>query len=226
MRPVTLASSRARRLAAAAVLVAATTGAAHAACPVQPFYLDLKSGVTATNPQISFKLPAAAVTAAGCAGWKKAVLKINLAGCTQANVVVEYEGLPSGWTVNLGDSPTNDGYAGDAGTTKNNAELWVLHEQLSIANASNDPNAIDNPLLRQDLSLINSALKFVVKNQFVSWGQPYGVLAMPATKRLFAVPDTAVPAEASYVYLGLNQVITGRADRQGCGARRVLITLQ
>lgn len=213
-------------LAAALVLTVGATGAAHAACPAQPFYLDLKSGVTAANPQITFKLPVAASSLAGCAGWKRAVLKLNLNGCTQANVLVEYEGLPKGWTVNLGDSPTNDGFAGDAGTTKNNAELWIFNELLAAANASDDPAAIDNPLVRQDLSLTDGALKFVVRNQFVSWGQPLSVIQMPATKRWFAIPDTAVAAEASFVYLGLNEVITGRPDRHGCGARRVLITLQ
>lgn len=154
------------------------------------------------------------------------MLKINLAGCAQANVVVEYEGLPQLWTVNLGDSPTNDGYAGDAGTTPNNAEMWIVDERMSVVNGSNNPAAIDNPLLRLDLSLTDSAMKFVVKNQFLSWGQPYGLIQMPATKHLYAVPDTLVPAQASLIYLGLNEVITGRPDRQGCGARRVLITLQ
>lgn len=207
------------------------TGEAQAACPVGQFYLDLKSCTTAALAGVGFQpgqtcqalAPSPAIGACpAAANWKRATLKIALpTDCTQANVVVEYEGLPAGWTINIGDSPTNDGFAGDAGTTANNAELWIFNELLSVANASNNPALIDNPLVRADLALTDGALKFVVKNQSVSWGHPYSLLQMPATKHLFAIPDGV---DGRTLYVGLNQVVSGRADRRGCGARRVLVT--
>jgi hypothetical protein len=70
-------------------------------------------------------------------------------------------------------------------------------------------------------------MKFVVRNQFFSWGQPFGSLQTPASKNLFAIPDTTVvAADQRAIYLGLNEVITGRADRKGCGARRALVTFK
>ncbi|HEX2644942.1 MAG TPA: hypothetical protein VHU81_18230 [Thermoanaerobaculia bacterium] len=219
-------------------LAAASTVAAQAQCPTATFVIDLKGAACAFGTLGA--LPAGAVTVQKCvnlapnpaiaacpaaAQWKEALIQINIpAGCTQANVVVEYQGLPAGWTVNLGDSPTNDGFAGDAGSTPNNAELWILDERLAIANGSGNAAQIDNPVFQQDVSLTNSSLKFAVKNQYVGWGQPYAFLQTPATKNLFAIPDTAAGGDGRKLYLGLNQVITGRADRKGCGAKRAMVS--
>ena len=205
---------------------------AQAQCPAGQFYMDLKTCTTGTMAGVTvIKACVPATVSAACpaaANWKQTALKIAIpATCTQANVVVEWEGLPSAWTVNLGDSPTNDGHAGDAGTTDHDAELWILDERLAVANAFTPTGPIDNPLVHLDLSLTDSAMKFVVKNQFVSWGQPYGFLQMPSSKNLFAIPDTSVPAaDQRAVYLGLNRVIADNPSRKGCGARRVLVTFK
>jgi hypothetical protein len=220
-------TSKARTLALSLTLSLASVAAAHAVCPSAPFYIDLKSGAAGTingaNPQVTLASPVTASTVAGCAGWKEAVLKINLAGCTKATLWGEWEGVPKDWTLNIGDSPTNDGFAGDAGTTANDAELWILQESMSIADNGAAPN---NPIYKQDLSLTDSSLKFVVKNQFISWGQPYGFLQTPSTKQLFAFPDLSTPAEGSNFYAGLNRVIAGPGTRRGCGLRRMLVILQ
>lgn len=223
--------TRVRSTALCLFLSGLSAAAAQAACPTNPFFIDLKTGFSsaiAPAAQVSFKLPLANSPVAGCGGWKDAVLKINLKDCTQANIVVEFEGVPKLWTVNLGDSPTNDGFAGDSGTTPNDAELWIVGEDLSVANGGDVPGTVNNPIAAQDLSLNNGALKFVVKNQFVSWSQPHTFVSTPATKQIFAIPDTAAGTgdPGAFIYLGLNQVINGRADRKGCGARRALITLQ
>jgi hypothetical protein len=213
------------------LLISFGAASAHAQCPAGQFYLDLKNCTTGTMAGVSFLsacAPAAVSAACPAANWKQAVLRIAIPnGCTQANVVVEWEGLPAGFTVNLGDSRTNDAFAGDAGTTTHNAEMWILNEDMAVANGSGSAAAIDNPLLFLHLSLTDSAMKFVVKNQFFSWGQPYGILQTPASKNLFAIPDTTVAAaDQRAIFLGLNEVITGRADRKGCGARRALVTFK
>jgi hypothetical protein len=223
-------SSRAQRTVISLALgLCVSMGTAHAVCPTAPFFIDLKTGLAGTiggpNAQISLIGAIANSPVAGCAGWKEAVLKVNVAGCTQAILVAEYEGLPKGWSLNVGDSPTNDGFAGDAGSTANDAEMWILDESMAVANNGSNP---DNPLFRQDLSLTNSSMKFVVKNQFLSWGQPYGVLQSPNSKQLFALPDTSNAAEASNLYVGLNRVVSNAPanGRRGCGLRRMLVVLQ
>lgn len=219
------------------LLVAAAPAAVQAACTTGFAVLDLKTGAaySTLGASVGFTTggtPSPVPATAACpaaAGWKMAVLRIAIPGapnaCTQANVVVEYEGLPSAWTVDLGDSPTNDGFAGDAGTTDNDAELWVLDENLSVANGG-ALAVVNNPLVLQHLALTDSSMKFAVKNQFVSWGGPYGLAQSPASKFLFAIPDPTVPAaDQRAIYLGLNRVIAG-TYRSGCGARRVLVSFQ
>jgi hypothetical protein len=224
-----------RKLSISLTLIAAfatVPAAVQAQCPAGQFYLDLKTGVSSAMGGVAVTAFGPAPVSAACpaaAGWRMAALKINIpTTCTQANVVVEYEGLPSGWSVNLGDSSTNDGFAGGAGgSTPNNAELWVLGEDLALANGSGNAALIDNPLIHQHMALTDGSLKFAVKNQFVSWGQPYTAVQTPASKNLFAIPDTSVPfGDQRNIYLGLNRVIFGPGARTGCGARRVLVTFQ
>ncbi len=213
----------------------------HAQCNYGVYFLDLKTGAAAATlpalpTPIAFTtaaspggsgLPTAVPNTAACptaAGWKQAALKIVIpAGCTQVNVVVEYEGLPSLWTVDLGDSPTDNGFGGDSGSTPHNAELQVVDENLSLINGSGNAALIDNPLVTAHMALTDSALKFVVKDQFVSWGNPYTFVQTPASKNLFSFSD---PADPRTVYLGLNRVVQANSGRTGCGARRALITFK
>jgi hypothetical protein len=206
--------------------------AAHAACPTTAVIADLKSGlfggIGGVNPQITIA-GLANSPVVGCAGWKEAVLRINFAnGCTKATIWAQWEGLPKAWTINIGDSPTNDGFGGGVpGTTFNDAELWVLNERMSVANGGTIVDTIYN----QDQSLTDSALNFVVKNQFISWGQPFGFLQTPNLKNLFAlaaVDPLDVTSGANNIYVGLNRVIYNATanGRRGCGLRRVLFSLQ
>ena len=214
----------------------AIPAALHAACPAGNFFLDLQTCATANTlvpPGIVSPTAggacAPAVASPGCtaiAGWKQAALKIVvLAGCTQANVVVEYEGLPCGWTVNLGDSATNNGFGGDAGTSPPfNAELQIVGENLSVYNGSSNPALVDN-LATAHLALTNAALKFVVKDQFVSWGNPYTFLQTPNNKILYDLTNPG-DRDPRTLYLGLNRVIAATGGRTGYGARRVLVTFK
>lgn len=204
---------------------------AQAQCTAASFYADLRTGTVVNDDTALFHVsPLAGSQHTGCTGWLEAVVKVDIPkDCTAATVAAEYEGTPVAWTLNIGDSPTNNGYAGDAGTTDHNAELWVVNENLALANAGNSPSAIDNPLVFKNLSLTDGALKFLVRDQFVSWGQPYEFVQSPSNKLLFAIPDDSVkPAEERSIYVGLNRVISGAPGngRTGCGLRSALIRFQ
>jgi hypothetical protein len=245
---------RSRLLLTALLAAALSGGTAFAVCPTAGpaggfFVIDLKScavGVTAGFTGVTFQ-PGGACAAVGrpascpaspTTGWKQAALKIALpAGCTQANVTIEYEGTPCGFTADLGDSSTNDGFGGGAGgTTLSCAEAQVLNSP-SAAGVGNplstlgvysscQGGVVDN-LANASLALTNGSLKFTVKNQFVSWGEPAIVLQTPNVKRLFQLPDTLGPgADGSTLYLGLNRVISGPGGRIGYGARRAIISFQ
>ncbi|WP_197046531.1 hypothetical protein, partial [Planktothrix paucivesiculata] len=57
-------------------------------------------------------------------------LKINLGPASSnpydvAEFEVQYDGVPTGITVNIGDSSTNNGFGGDGATQSNDAELNI-----------------------------------------------------------------------------------------------------
>jgi hypothetical protein len=208
------------------VLLAA--GAAHAQCPSGTFFIDLTTGQTfPATPPARITLVSLGPTAnpACASGWNSAVVRLDLAApCSEAEITVEFD-KPTAWTVHIADSPTNDGYGGDAGTTLNNAEMWI-NQQIMWVVSNRMPPADDNNLYQENLNLNYGAMKFTVKNQWLSWGVPYHVLNMVGTKKLFALPDTNNPAEASYLYVGLNRVVADFPTRSGCGAQRAMITVE
>lgn len=200
---------------------------ARAQCPGGTVMVDLENGqiLPASPPVPITVLSLAPSTNPYCPGWYAAVLRLDLkTPCKEAEITVEWD-KPIAWTVHIADSPTNDGYGGDAGTTIYNAELWINQQLLWLA-GNRTPGGNDNELVQENLDLNYGAMKFVVKNQHISWGPPYNAIETPGTKKLFAFPDPSNPAEGSYLYLGLNRVVANDQVRQGCGAQRAMITIE
>jgi len=212
----------------------ASGGGTHVACALEsppststaPLILDLKEGspwTTAPLPSwASFKTPLTAFPAGSAhEGWTWGSLKIDMTGYCKANFVVEYEGQPSGWTVDIGDSPTNNGYGGDAGTTVNSAELQLLNNTMTAYSRALSPGVVI-PLGSRTFDLQYGAVKFSVSNGALSSGQPYSAIV---DSRLFSFPDS-IGSDSSFIYAAFNSVISPTAGRDGHGARRVMITLQ
>jgi len=201
-------------------------GAVHAQCAGGTYVIDLEHGTTMpANPPGALTMLALAPTQnTACSSGYAAVVRVNMQGCSEAILVVEWD-KPIAWTVHIADSPTSDGYGGDAGTTLNNAELWI--NQMILWVATNRTNGVnDNELAQENLELHDAAMKFEVSNQRITWAPPYNVLKTPNLKKLYAFPDTSNPAEGSYLYLGLNRVVGNFPVRQGCGAIRAMITVE
>lgn len=161
--------------------------------------------------------------------WKAAVVQVDVpAECTGVLALVEYSGVPVGWTVNIGDSDTNNGFGGDAASqpTGQNAEVQVLNQTLSAYSAADNPAGVDT-IASQHLALRDGALKFVVEDQFVSWGQPFSNLASPQLEQLFFLPATPPAGGNRTIYIGLNRVISPvnaqNLSRNGCGARHAIL---
>lgn len=208
---------------------------AQAQCPPFLCYLDLASGTSiCPNTTIYSNIQSHPIVVGmdnpSCDAmfWKAMLVQVNLPqGCTGVTVWVEYAGQPEGWTLNIGDSETNNGFAGDSGSfpVGQNAEVQILDENMSIYSAAAMP-PVDR-LVFERLALTDGAVKFVVKDQFVSWGQPYGVLETPSLGKLFFLGPNN---DNRTVFVGLNRVvapINGQAtSRNGCGARHALLFTQ
>lgn len=216
-------------LLALAVLLLSGAAAAEAQQCV-PFlgYVDLNSGggEILTSPLFEFLGESDATD--DCPGsYRAGVLKVTIpTTCSCAVVWVEYVGEPHGWTLNVGDSPTNNGFGGDAGSAPpgQNAEVDVLDQRLTVWSAADNPAEVD-PLLVQHLGLTDGTLKILVCDQSVSIGQPLSKLETPDLERLFFLADDPGSPDNRTIYVGLNRTVAS-PGRNGCGARRALAIVQ
>ncbi len=220
---------------AALLLVIAGTPPAAAVCTPNICYIDLGAGggvicnlatytITVAPQPFPANDPA---TACNETLFQSAVVTANIPNdCAGVVVWVEYAGQPEGWTVNIGDSITNDGFGGDAGTLPagQNAEVQVLDENLSLFTAATVPAEVRR-IAFQHLGLTDGTLKFLVRNQFLSWGQPYSSAEADVLERLFFLPNPPAAGENRTLHVGLNRSINN-PGRDGCGARRAVLILQ
>lgn len=195
--------------------------AAPPAVATEPWVLDLRTGTTwapKPNPAITFKTSPHPVGG----NWNAACVRIDLGReFKQANIVVEYEGIPEGYTLNVGDSPTNDGWSGDYGSGAC-AELQVAAQTMIVWGKPYGSGPQCHVFANQTYVLQDGALKVVVRDKFVSVGQPYVPMQSP---ELYQLPDLS-SKDGSAIYVAFNSVIRERKDRFGKGLRRAMITLQ
>lgn len=159
--------------------------------------------------------------------WYKAFAVVDLnpaLGNGQARsafFTVEYEGTPWGWVVDIGDSPTDNGYGGNSGGPERAAEVQVSSQQLTVYDDPQIPG-VAYPLLDEQLVLTNGALKFGVADQKLAIGQPRSLSTSPT---LFRIPDPNIPSSPARwsIYAGFNHVVDQSTSRYGCGARSVTI---
>lgn len=101
----------------------------------------------------------------------KAVIKLNLhpgTGYTKARFYLEYGDVPINYTVNIGDSQTNNGHGGDGATQSNDAEMMILGTKMSIY--PNDDAHTPEPLLeRENIVAEGTTILLEVGNNYLAW---------------------------------------------------------
>lgn len=112
----------------AALLAAMTLGwAGHAGAAPVYYTVDLTGGPVATSPTPYISFVSNPQNSNGDAWWET-VMKVTLGGANPykfAQFRISYGGDPFGLSVNIGDSATNNGGSGDAGTQGNDAEMQI-----------------------------------------------------------------------------------------------------
>jgi hypothetical protein len=234
---------------AGVLLAAVAVAPAAAQCPAFICYIDLTptggpypiSGLPVFICPNSTVYPAAGLRADlsvltspyndGCTpnDWLTAVVQVDVPlGCDGIKVVVDYDGDPLGWTLNIGDSPTNDGFGGDGGSLPigQNAEVQILDSTLAVYHAASAPPV--DQVAQAQLALQDGSIKLVVEDQRLSWGNPHGQLdAHQVLRNLFFLPNPVGVGENRTLYVGLNRVISptggSNGSRNGCGARHAII---
>jgi len=219
-------------LAVFAALLVTVFGAspAMAQCPSFICYLDLTTGPGPNGADICPNTSVynvqqrgtiASVEADCPANVISALVEVTLpTGCTALEATVEFVGEPRGWSVDIGDSPTVNGFGGDApGTVPGgqNAELEILDGTLVLYSAATAPPVAH--LARQHLALEDGALKLRVEDQAIQWGQPFSRVES-IDDRLFFLADP--PLDNRTLHLGFNRVVAN-TGRTGCGVGHVLM---
>jgi hypothetical protein len=171
-------------------------------------------------------------------GFYEAVLKVNLdpsLGYTKLRAVLDYEGVPTGFTLNIGDSATNDGGGGDAFTQQRDAEMQIQNQTMSVFASDLGGAPLNATRLSETLmGLRDSGLKVCVADMFLSHGSAYSELDFsscpPGADLLYALkgqPDSEGLVNYD-IYVGLNRVIYGAPfnGRIGSGLAKVYLTLE
>lgn len=160
--------------------------------------------------------------------WHSALMVVEIPPqCSRLVIWLDYLGDPDGWSVNIGDSATNNGFGGDRGTAPEgqNAEVEVVGEVLRVFSAADNPGDVDT-LATLHLALRDGALRFTVEDQRLTWGQPFSALETPDLERLFFLPPNPVAPENRTIFIGINRVVFGPGNRIGCGVSKALVMFE
>jgi hypothetical protein len=244
-------------------LAAACSTLAGAQCPVGasgPCAIDLRGENTprlsrscsddAWKTHLAFELPDRFADA-DANGWHETVLQIDVdpkRGCGCVVFRITYEGEPRGFSVNIGDSPTNDGYGGDEWSTRFDAELEIVRRDLTAFGSERPGAPADLQIFgMRALPIAGRVLELEVCDQSIRFAiDPEGsrdherafngFFHTHHSRDLFTIRPSAGPDKSSgdqpdsRIYAAFNRVIHRRAgrpaqDRFGSGVRRVEISL-
>lgn len=153
------------------------------------------------------------------------VLRVLPGDYSQVALKVEYDGVPTGWTVNVGNSVANTGTQGDGRIGTSDAQLSIFERDLLVyGNEANNNTQLIR--VQHAVDAVQSLFLQVGAGTLV-WSS--GERAQALTSRYLFLPTAAESAqpEAEVVtfYVALNRVIRAKDGRTGSGVQRVRLWL-
>jgi hypothetical protein len=158
------------------------------------------------------------------------VVKVDLTGLAGLRVRATYGAPPKGMTLNVGDSATNDGFAGDGCTQSRDAETHVSDGSLLVFGNDHTPQhaAKDgHRLLRTIDGLVGAGTELVltVRDESLEWAIPAlnrrDVLRSPCLFALGGQEDTEGRPNQD-VFVAANRCIAGDY-RAGSGVVKLVL---
>lgn len=151
------------------------------------------------------------------------LLKLTVPAGSTAHITATYNQVPTGFTVNIGDSATNDGGGGDSGTQSNDAEMQVLGQAMSVF--GHDGTATYPVLTVPSTALAsNSTATFDISDRTLCWS--FGTYTCATSDSLYALngqPDSQGPVNYD-IYAAFNRVIAG-TYRTGTGVSSITVLI-
>ena len=151
-------------------------------------------------------------------------------GYSRVRFDVTYRETPDGWTVNIGDSQSNNGYGGDGGDQSNDAEMQMINGELAVYGNDYTParKTIDGH--RQlayfdDVVRSGETVSFEIANEqlIVDSAAGYEEVNSPYLYALARQPDREGPTNYD-IFAAFNRTISERG-RTGSGVSEVVITV-
>jgi hypothetical protein len=155
------------------------------------------------------------------------LMKLTFTAGQTATFTVTYNSTPGAndFTVNLGDSVSNNGGGGDSGHQSNDAEMMIFGDDMTIWGH----DGLANKLLASvnNISLgSGSVVSFEVSNDELCWNT--GSFSCLSSQWLYALNGQS-DSEGSVnfdIYAGFNRVVSGSpADRDGTSVSFVSVSL-
>ncbi|XP_076472059.1 uncharacterized protein LOC143301565 [Babylonia areolata] len=189
--------------------------------------VDLRSGVSSSLPAGVTWLSRLTANKKPCTCDRQGVLKLtfNKAQRKRAEINMTFE-YSKGWTFHVGDSATNNGYAGDAGTQKYDAEVHSVDNTIHFYGRDNpSTNGSYGQLFRQSGYVgvqPYTTLTLNVADELAEADNGSHVLYINSYK-LFGLRGQHDSTVNYDVYLAMNRVVRYRKDRVGSGLCRVRV---
>lgn len=188
--------------------------------------IDMKSKtVSGYNPFITMM---GKIEDSNIDGANESLSEINFDGPFGAvEFIIEYEAEYSDWTVNIGDSITNNGYAGDSSTQSNCAEIQIKGNTLSMygSDYTDRTKTLDGHLHLEKVSDIisnsNVVILTVYHNGVEYTGNKKGFYHSPYLFALRSNDDLDGKVNNT-IFASFNRVIA-YAGRSGKGVKKVTI---
>lgn len=155
----------------------------------------------------------------------QAVLKIDFAAAAAANRImfrVEYEGLPEGWTVNIGDSVRNAGTVGDGVVNTADAQVSVFGQDILVYGNELQQNEQLARII--DAVPSDGAVFFVISHMQLLWSAP-DAAELIQSQYLFLLDGNRYEEQRSdsNIYAAFNRTIANAVERDGSGVSRVTL---
>ncbi len=144
---------------------------------------------------------------------------------TKAHFDVYYGSTPTDWTVNIGDSSSNNGYGGDYSTQSNDAEMQVHGTALGVYGKDGTPS---QPLASMSgVAALDTFLTLEIGDERLDWDNRDGeadTLISPYLYALDGQPDSEGPVNYE-IFAGFNRTV-GSSYRDGTGVSYVTVILE
>jgi hypothetical protein len=205
------------------------------------YTIDLRGSPPGASPTPFIELISSPADTNGDS-WFETVMKINLNDPGQLNPYkfaefrIHYDGAPTGLSVNIGDSATNNGGSGDSGTQSNDAELQIgalmgspasEYQRFQVLGNDNTP---PGQKVQADVAGLGTQAHDVyltIGNEYAAWNAGPGLQGSVTSPYLYALngqADSEGPVNYD-IYAAFNRVISGPGDRLGSGVGLVTVCL-